>query len=166
MSDRETTSVCFRIAFRTAYSGGRPDDGALRGPARGESVVISGGDFKPTHGAGVYDLDEVAARLRERAEEWIPEHFPHGRRDGGDWRLANIKGDPPRKNGSCVITLKGEHAGDWIDFDGNAGGGPIDTLARATGLSGRALYAYAAKLVGVSPGPRRRQSLRSRRARM
>ena len=43
------------------------------------------------------------------------------------------------------------HAGDWIDFDGGESGGPIDALARATGLSGRALYAYAAKLVGVSP---------------
>ena len=101
--------------------------------------------------AGHYDLDDIAARLRQRAEEWIPEHFPYGRRDGGDWRLANIKGDPPRKNGSCVITLKGVHAGDWIDFAGGEAGGPIDALARATGLSGRALYAYAAKLVGVSP---------------
>jgi putative DNA primase/helicase len=114
--------------------------------------VIRGWDSEPTHGrAGLYDLDDIAARLRQRAEEWVPEHFLHGRRDGGDWRLANIKGDPPRKNGSCVITLKGVHAGDWIDFDGGEAGGPIDALARATGLSGRALYAYAAKLVGVSP---------------
>jgi putative DNA primase/helicase len=101
--------------------------------------------------AGLYDLDDIAARLRQRAEEWIPEHFPHGRRDDGDWRLANIKGDPPRKNGSCVITMSGMHAGDWIDFDCGEGGGPIDALARATGLSGRELFAYAAKLVGVSP---------------
>jgi Toprim domain-containing protein len=101
--------------------------------------------------AGLYDLDDIAARLRQRAEEWIPEHFPHGRRDGGDWRLANIKGDPPRKNGSCVITLKGVHAGDWIDFDGGEGGGPIDALARATGLSGRELFGYAAKLAGLTP---------------
>jgi putative DNA primase/helicase len=101
--------------------------------------------------AGLYDLDDIAAHLRQRAEEWIPEHFPYGRRDGGDWRLANIKGDPPRKNGSCVITLKGVHAGDWIDFDGGEGGGPIDALARATGLSGRELFGYGAKLAGVSP---------------
>jgi hypothetical protein len=36
--------------------------------------------------AGLYDLDDIAAHLRQRAEEWIPEHFPYGRRDGGDWR--------------------------------------------------------------------------------
>ena len=115
--------------------------------------------------AGLYDLDDIAARLRQRAEEWIPEHFPRGRRDGSDWRLANIKGDTPRKNGSCVITLKGVHAGDWIDFDGGEGGGPIDALARATGLSGRELFAYAAKLAGLTlsdPGSRAKPSAKAR----
>jgi putative DNA primase/helicase len=101
--------------------------------------------------AGRYDLDELAARLRERAAQWVPDHFPHGRRVGHEWRLSNINGDPPRKNGSCVITLEGEHAGDWIDFDGGEGGGPIDTLAHATGRTGRDLYDYAAHLVGVTP---------------
>ncbi|MGH3427156.1 MAG: DUF7146 domain-containing protein [Mycobacteriales bacterium] len=42
------------------------------------------------------------------------------------------------------------HSDDWIDFDGGEGGGPFDALARATGLCGRTLYAYAAKLGGVS----------------
>jgi hypothetical protein len=113
--------------------------------------VINGGDAKPLHDqAGLYDLDDLANRLREHAEEWVSHHFPRGRRNGNEWRLANIKGDPPRKNGSCVITLKGDHAGDWIDFDGGDGGGPIDTLAQATGRTGRDLYAYAARLVGVA----------------
>ncbi len=114
--------------------------------------MIGAGDPEPTHdGTGLYDLDEIAARLRKRASEWVPQHFPGGRREGGEWRLANINGDPPRKNGSCVISLVGEHAGDWIEFDGGGGGGPIDALAQATGLGGRALYAYAAKLVGIGP---------------
>jgi putative DNA primase/helicase len=99
-----------------------------------------------------YDLDEIVRRLRETAADWVPRHFPNGRRVGDEWRLANIRGDAPRKQGSCVITLKGEHAGDWIDFDGNAGGGPLSALENATGLSGRALYAYAAELVGWTPG--------------
>jgi hypothetical protein len=128
--------------------------------------VSNGGEPEPPHvRAGLYDLDDIAARLRERAAEWVPNHFPRGRRDGNEWRLANIKGDPPRKSGSCVITLKGEHAGDWIDFDGGEGGGPIDTLARATGLSGRDLYAYAEKLVGAAsktPASRRRPSAKAR----
>ena len=82
----------------------------------------------------------------------MPRHFPNGRRIGDEWRLANIRGDAPRKNGSCVITLKGERAGDWHDFDGGQGGGPLSTLEAAEGLTSRDLFAYAAELSGWSPG--------------
>ena len=98
-----------------------------------------------------YDLDEIVRRLRETAEHWVPLHFPNGRRNGDEWRLANIRGDAPRKNGSCVIALKGEHAGDWIDFDSGEGGGPLSTLEKATGLSGRGRIDYAAELAGAAP---------------
>ena len=81
----------------------------------------------------------------------MPRHFPNGRRNGDEWRLANIGGDAPRKNGSCVIALKGAHAGDWIDFDTGEGGGPLSTLEHATGLTGRALFDYAAEIVGTAP---------------
>lgn len=75
-----------------------------------------------------YDLDLIVQRLREAAEDWVPRLFPRGRKAGDEWRLANIRGDAPRKMGSCVITLRGPHAGDWIDFDGNQGGGPISAI--------------------------------------
>ena len=82
----------------------------------------------------------------------MPQLFPSGKSNKDEWRLANIRGDAPRKNGSCVITLKGEHAGDWKDFDGNEkGGGPLSALEHATGLTGRDLFAYAAEIVGWSP---------------
>jgi hypothetical protein len=96
-----------------------------------------------------YDLDAIVSGLRATAQSWIPRHFPNGRRVGDEWRLANIHGDPPRKNGSCVIALVGEHAGDWIEFDSGEGGGPLSALEYATGLTGRELYAYAAELVGI-----------------
>ena len=70
---------------------------------------------------------------------------------GDELRLANIRGDKPRKQGSCVIALEGERAGDWIDFDDNQGGGPLSTLEHATGLTGRALIEYAADLAGSTP---------------
>ena len=81
-----------------------------------------------------YDLDAIVVRLRATAEAWVPRHFPNGRRAGDEWRLANIQGDKPRKNGSCVIALKGERAGDWHDFDGGQGGGPLSTLEESEGL--------------------------------
>ena len=50
-----------------------------------------------------------------------------------------------------MIALGGEHAGDWIDFDDQQGGGPLNTLEHATGLTGRALIEYAAELAGSAP---------------
>ncbi len=108
---------------------------------------------KPIH----YDLDVIVARLRETAEHWVPQDFPNGRRNGDEWRLANIRGDAPRKNGSCVISLKGGRAGDWYDHDGGQGGGPLSTLEQKTGLSGRDLFAHAADMVGWSAGAPPRQ---------
>ena len=113
---------------------------------------------KPIH----YDLDVIVARLRDTAEHWVPQDFPNGRRNGDEWRLANIRGDAPRKNGSCVITLKGDHAGDWIDFDGGQGGGPLNTLEQRTGLSGRDLFAHAADMTGwTDTSPLRREPARA-----
>jgi putative DNA primase/helicase len=98
-----------------------------------------------------YDLDAIVARLRATAETWVPRQFRNGRRVGDEWRLANIRGDAPRKNGSCVIALKGERAGDWHEFDGGDGGGPLSALEASEKLSGRELFAYAAELVGWVP---------------
>ncbi len=112
-------------------------------------------DAQPLWPAERYDLDAIVARLRATAEHWVPRHFPNGRRVGDEWRLANIRGDAPRKNGSCVIALTGEHAGDWIDFDGGEGGGPINTLEHAIHRSGRELISYAADLTRMGPQPKR-----------
>ena len=98
-----------------------------------------------------YDLDAVVAGLRASAASWVPSHFRNGRHMGDELRLANIRGDKPRKQGSCTIALAGERAGDWIDFDDNQGGGPLSTLEHATGLTGRALIEYAAELAGSVP---------------
>jgi len=105
-----------------------------------------------------YDLDEIVRRLRGGAERWVPALFPKGRRQGDEWRLANIQGAPPRKSGSCVIMLRGDHAGDWHDFDGGQGGGPLATLAQGTGLADRALFAHAAGITGwQGEGPKRQE---------
>jgi hypothetical protein len=97
------------------------------------------------------DLDALSAALRRTVHAWAPRLFPNGRKVDDVLRLANIRGDAPRKNGSCVIHLKGPHAGDWFDFDGNVGGGPLSTVAESTGLEGRALLSFAAELAGILP---------------
>ncbi len=105
-----------------------------------------------------YDLEAIVQRLRDTAHAWVPGMFPNGRRQGDEWRLANIQGAPPRQSGSCVIMLRGEHAGDWHDFDGGDGGGPLSTLAHGTGLADRALFAHAAGMTGwTGEGPPRQE---------
>lgn len=122
------------------------------------AVVIDLNDVQPIRAQPArYDIDLIVQRLRETAEVWVPRLFPNGRRAGDEWRLANIQGDTPRNTGSCVITLRGAHAGDWIDFDGNQGGGPISAIEEATGLDGRALIIEAVEIAGIAPGaPERR----------
>ena len=116
------------------------------------AAVIDLNDVRPFYTRpDRYDLDLIVQRLRETAVDWVPRLFPNGRRSGDEWRLANIRGAAPRKMGSCVITLRGPHAGDWIDFDGNQGGGPISAIEEVTGLNGRALIIEAAEIAGVSP---------------
>ncbi len=105
-----------------------------------------------------YDLEAIVQRLRDTAHAWVPGMFPNGRRQGDEWRLANIQGAPPRQSGSFVIMLRGEHAGDWHDFDGGDGGGPLSTLAHGTGLADRALFAHAAGMTGwTGEGPARQE---------
>lgn len=117
-------------------------------------------DLNQTDAAPIrYDLEEIARRLRGSAEGWVPALFPKGRRQGDEWRLANIQGAPPRKSGSCVIMLRGDHAGDWHEFDGGQGGGPLSTLAQGTGLADRALFAHAAGITGwQGEGPKRQET--------
>jgi putative DNA primase/helicase len=122
------------------------------------AVVIDLNDVIPHYTeAPRFDLDLIVQRLRDTAETWVPRLFPNGKRVGDEWRLANIRGDAPRNTGSCVIALRGPHAGDWIDFDGNAGGGPINTIEEGTGLTGRDLIVEAADTAGVLPGAPARQ---------
>ncbi|MCR9140036.1 MAG: toprim domain-containing protein [Alphaproteobacteria bacterium] len=123
------------------------------------ATVIDLNDVAPAYAQPArYDLDLIVQRLRETAETWVPRLFPNGKRVGDEWRLANIRGDAPRNTGSCVIALRGPHAGDWIDFDGNEGGGPISTLEEATGLTGRDLIVEAADMTGVTAGAPARQA--------
>ena len=123
------------------------------------ATVIDFNDVAPAHAQPVrYDLDLIVQRLRETAETWVPRLFPNGKRVGDEWRLANIRGDAPRNTGSCVIALSGPHAGDWIDFDGNEGGGPISTLEAGAGLSGRDLIVKAADMTAVTARAPARQA--------
>src|SRR5262249_15614136 len=121
---------------------------ARPGAARLRTAMLDFNGIEPARPFERFDLDAIVDALRRDAKVWVPQHFPKGRQEGNVWRIANIQGAPPRKQGSCVIALDGPNAGDWMDFDGSGSGGPLSALEEATGLKLRELYAYAATLVG------------------
>jgi len=114
-------------------------------------------------GSGIIDLNDVwqppvrldLAAVRERltatAEDWLPDLFPQARlsSDRKTLRCADLSGRPPRKDGSCIIHLRGPRAGWGYDHATGESAGPIDLVHYATGLSDRALFEEAGRLARI-----------------
>ena len=94
------------------------------------------------------DLAQVRERLAATAADWLPGLFTDARLspDRRVLRCADLSGRPPRKEGSCVIHLRGPRAGWAYDHATGESAGPIDLVHYATGLSDRALFEEAARL--------------------
>ena len=100
---------------------------------------------------------DVGAFTGETAA-WFAGLFPQARMaaDRKSLRCADLSGRAPRGEGSCVIHLKGPYAGTGYDHATGEFAGGIDLIHHATGLSDRALFAEAARLVQLkSPSPPR-----------
>jgi predicted P-loop ATPase len=95
-----------------------------------------------------YDLREVRERLCATAADWLPSLFALAwlAPDRKTLRCADLSGRPPRKEGSCVIHLRGPRAGWGYDHATGENAGPIDLIHHATGLADRALFEEAARL--------------------
>ena len=105
-----------------------------------------------------FDLPDIRRRLEASAPDWLPGLFPQARMaaDRKSLRCADLSGRAPRGEGSCVIHLKGPYAGTGYDHATGEFAGGIDLIHHATGLSDRALFAEAARLVRLeSPSPPR-----------
>jgi len=94
-----------------------------------------------------YDARELRERLAATAVEWLPSLFPQARisLDRKTLRCADLSGRAPRKEGSCIIHLKGPRAGWGYDHSTGESAGPIDLIHHATGLTGSALFDEAAR---------------------
>lgn len=104
-------------------------------------------DFNAGDSQQRFDVDDLSRRLAACADSWAPQLFANGIVDGDLIRVANIRGDRPRKRGSCVINLAD---GSWFDHDPSIGRGgqALSTLKEATGLDGVELLKRAAELTG------------------
>jgi len=98
-------------------------------------------------------MGALSDALAAIADRWVPELFPHGRIVDGVMRCADISGAAPRKEGSCHIQLRGDHAGSWFDHSLGKGGGPLSTIKERLGLTGGDLIKEAQRVLtdtGVS----------------
>ncbi len=97
------------------------------------------------------DLATVRERLTATAEHWLPDLFSQARlsSDRKTLRCADLSGRPPRKEGSCIIHLRGPRAGWGYDHATGESAGPIDLVHYATGLSDRALFEEVARLARI-----------------
>lgn len=111
-----------------------------------------------------FDLDAVRDRLSATAPDWLPELFPRGllSSDRATLRCADLSGRAPRKEGSCVIHLRGPRAGWGYDHATGESAGPIDLIHHATGLANAALFEEAARIARLGrPEPPRPSAPRS-----
>ena len=101
----------------------------------------------------LHDLDDLKRRLADRAAEIYPRLFRHSRitADRRELRMANVHGDAPHGEGSCVVELYGEYAGCIRDWSTDERDDQLDAIGYATGLKGHALFEYVANLVGATP---------------
>jgi predicted P-loop ATPase len=112
------------------------------------------------HPPNRYDLREVKERLCASAPDWLPALFPQARlsSDRRTLRCADLTGRPPRKEGSCIIALKGPRAGFGYDHATGESASPIDLIYQATGLTNAALFDEAARLARMGQPVARRAS--------
>jgi hypothetical protein len=76
----------------------------------------------------LHDIREIVAMLAARIEPLARELFPAGKRDGLEWRVGSLAGEPGQSLG---IHLRAPKAGVWKDFSGGEGGDALDLVAAA-----------------------------------
>jgi len=76
---------------------------------------------------GPIDIATVAGMLADRIESLCVELVPAGIREGAEWRVGSIAGEPGR---SMAVHLSGSKAGVWSDFGTDIGGDALDLVAQ------------------------------------
>lgn len=74
------------------------------------------------------DISTIVGMLSDRITVLAPAIFPHGRREGHEFRVGSLAGEPGR---SLAIHLAGDRAGVWADFASGERGDALDLVAKA-----------------------------------
>lgn len=73
------------------------------------------------------DIATLAGMLADRIDSLCAELLPAGIREGAEWRVGSIAGEPGR---SMAVHLSGSKAGVWSDFSADLGGDALDLVAQ------------------------------------
>ena len=92
---------------------------------------------------------EVAISLAQRSEDVASYLLPQGKREGNEWCVGSINGEP---GNSLKVHLSGKKAGVWCDFatGGNDTGDLLDLWAKTRNLKLLAAMQEAANYLGIS----------------
>ncbi len=73
-------------------------------------------------------VGQIASMLADRIDSLARELFPRGRKDGHEWRVGSLAGEPGQSLG---IHLSQDKPGVWRDFSAGKGGDALDLVAQA-----------------------------------
>jgi hypothetical protein len=73
------------------------------------------------------DIKTLAGMLADRIDSLVAELLPAGVRDGAEWRVGSLAGEPGR---SMAVHLGRSKAGVWSDFASGEGGDALDLVAQ------------------------------------
>jgi hypothetical protein len=96
------------------------------------------------------DIGEIVAGLAAKAGELCATLFPNGAREGHEFRIGNLAGEPGR---SMAVHLGGGRAGIWCDFAGGEKGDALDLVAQAACRGDKAeAIRWARRWLGLDDG--------------
>jgi hypothetical protein len=104
------------------------------------------------------DIAEVVQGLAVRIEDLAREIFPAGVKDGHEWRIGSLAGEPGQSLG---VHLSGARAGVWCDFSTGETGDALDLVAYALfGGDKKQAFAWSKTWLGLggdAPAARSRE---------
>lgn len=91
---------------------------------------------------------ELARLLADNITRLAPELLPHGKKDGAEWRVGSLAGEPGQ---SLAVRLTGARRGLWCDFSSGERGDALDLVAACLFAGNRKdAMAWASSWLGLT----------------
>jgi hypothetical protein len=92
---------------------------------------------------------DISGPLSAKILQLVQDLLPQGHRDGREWRVGNVYGEP---GSSLAVHLVAPKAGVWHDFATGESGDALDLVRAALDVDMRAALAWSRRWLGLEPG--------------